>query len=88
MGAADFWNSQERAQEVVGQLKSLKAVLKPLEEGVRGDEDLVTLVEMAQEEDSLSAEVAGAASTSANATRPGPAGWWGTPDMAPPRGPI
>jgi peptide chain release factor 2 len=58
MGAADFWSNQEKAQEVVGQLKSLKAVLKPLEEGVRGDEDLSTLVEMAQEEESLTAEVA------------------------------
>ena len=55
MGAADFWNNQEKAQEVVGQLKSLKAVLKPMEEGVRGDEDLATLVEMAQEEESLAA---------------------------------
>jgi peptide chain release factor 2 len=58
MGAADFWNNQEKAQEVVGQLKSLKAVLKPMEEGVRGDEDLATLVEMAQEDESLAAEVA------------------------------
>jgi peptide chain release factor 2 len=58
MGAADFWSNQEKAQEVVGQLKSLKVVLKPMEEGVRGDEDLVTLVEMAQEEESLAAEVA------------------------------
>jgi peptide chain release factor 2 len=59
MGAADFWNNQEKAQEVVGQLKSLKAVLKPLEEGVRGDEDLETLIEMAQDDESLTAEVAG-----------------------------
>jgi peptide chain release factor 2 len=59
MGAADFWGNQEKAQEVVGQLKSLKAVLKPLEEAVRGDEDLMTLVEMAEEDESLAAEVAG-----------------------------
>jgi peptide chain release factor 2 len=58
MGAADFWNNQEKAQEVVGQLKSLKAVLRPMEEGVRGDEDLATLIEMAGEDDSLTAEVA------------------------------
>jgi peptide chain release factor 2 len=59
MAAADFWGNQEKAQEVVGQLKSLKVVLKPLEEAVRGDEDLMTLVEMAEEDDSLAAEVPG-----------------------------
>ena len=35
MAAPDFWNNQERAREVVAELKGLKAVLKPLEEVVK-----------------------------------------------------
>ena len=57
MAAADFWNNQEKAREVVAELKGLKAVLKPLEETVTAAGDLATLVEMAQEDDELAAEV-------------------------------
>jgi peptide chain release factor 2 len=57
MAAADFWNNQEKAREVVGELKGLKAVLKPLEETVTAAGDLATLVEMAQEDDELAGEV-------------------------------
>ncbi len=59
MGAADFWSNQEKAQEVVGRLKALKAILKPLEEALKGAEDLAVLVEMAAEDESLAAEVPG-----------------------------
>ena len=34
MAAPDFWNNQERAQEVVAELKALKALVKPLEEAI------------------------------------------------------
>jgi peptide chain release factor 2 len=56
MAAPDFWGNQERAQATVGQLKDLKSVLKPLEEGVKGAGDLAVLIEMAEEDDSLLAE--------------------------------
>ena len=59
MAAPDFWNNQEKAREVVAELKGLKAVLKPLEEAVKAAGDLATLVEMAQEDDDLAAEVPG-----------------------------
>lgn len=59
MAAPDFWNNQEKAREVVAELKSLRAVLKPLEETVKAADDLATLVEMAQEDDDLAAEVPG-----------------------------
>jgi peptide chain release factor 2 len=59
MGAADFWNNQEKAREVVAELKGLTAVLKPLEETLKAAANLATLVEMAQEDDDLAAEVPG-----------------------------
>jgi peptide chain release factor 2 len=60
MAAPDFWNNQEKAREVVAELKGLKAVLKPLDETISAADDLATLVEMAQEDDELAAEVPGA----------------------------
>jgi peptide chain release factor 2 len=59
MAAADFWSNQEKSQAVVVQLKTLKAVLKPLEETMRGAADLTALVEMGEEDESLAAEVPG-----------------------------
>jgi peptide chain release factor 2 len=57
MAQPDFWNNQEKAQEVVAQLKGLKAVLKPLEETLSMADDLAAMVEMAAEDDSFAAEV-------------------------------
>ena len=57
MGAVDFWNNQERAQEVVGRLKGLKAVLRPMEEILAASDDLAAMIEMAQEDDGFAAEV-------------------------------
>ena len=57
MAAPDFWGNQEKAREVVGELKGLKAVLKPLEEVLKAADNLAALVEMAQEDDDLAAEV-------------------------------
>jgi peptide chain release factor 2 len=59
MAQSDFWNNQEKAQEVVGELKSLKALLRPLEEAVKAGDDLAALVEMACEDEDLAAEVPG-----------------------------
>ena len=57
MAATDFWANQERAQSVVGQLKGLKGVLKPLEEAAKGADDLGALIEMAEEDADLATEV-------------------------------
>ena len=61
MAGADFWNNRERAQEVVAELKALKAITKPLEEVVKLGDDLAALVEMAVEDEDLAAEVPAAA---------------------------
>ena len=57
MSAADFWNSQEKAQAVVQELKGLNTLLKPLEELIRADDELRTLVEMGEEDDSFIPEL-------------------------------
>jgi peptide chain release factor 2 len=59
MAAPDFWNDPERAREVVAELKGLRAILKPLDEVVRGGDDLATLIEMAEEDEGLAAEAPG-----------------------------
>jgi peptide chain release factor 2 len=58
MSAPGFWNNQEKAQATIAELKSLNALLKPLDEAVSGGGDLETLLEMAAEDESLSGEVA------------------------------
>jgi len=57
MAAPDFWNNQERAQQVVAELKSAGAIIKPLEEVLSGVEDLSAMIEMAAEDESFAAEV-------------------------------
>ena len=58
MAAPGFWDNQERAQEVVGQLKSLRAVVIPLQEVILGGDDLAALLEMADEDPAVKTEVA------------------------------
>ena len=48
-----------KAQEVVGRLKGLKSVVKPLEDAVRGSDDLAAMIEMAAEDEGMAAEVPG-----------------------------
>jgi peptide chain release factor 2 len=57
MAAPGFWDHQERAQEIVAELKSLKAIVGPLEETLAAAEDLDALMDMADEDASLAAEV-------------------------------
>ncbi len=57
MSASDFWDSPETSQEAVAQLKSLNAVVKPLEEALGAAEDLGLMVEMASEDAELESEV-------------------------------
>jgi peptide chain release factor 2 len=57
MAAPGFWDNQETAQQTVASLKSLKAILAPLDEALRGTGDLHALIELAREDDSLESEV-------------------------------
>ena len=57
MSAADFWNNQERAQAVVQELKGLNSLIKPLDELIRAEEEIKTLVEMGDEDDSFIPEL-------------------------------
>jgi peptide chain release factor 2 len=57
MLAADFWNNQERAQSIVEERKSLTSVVTPLDNAIKSSEDLAALLEMADEDESLAAEV-------------------------------
>jgi peptide chain release factor 2 len=57
MAAADFWNNQEKAQEVVGELKAIKAVTRPLEDLAKASDDLAAMIEMAEEDEGFAAEV-------------------------------
>jgi peptide chain release factor 2 len=50
MSRPGFWDNQESAQAVVGQLSSLKAVVEPVEELQHEVKDLAELYEMAAEE--------------------------------------
>lgn len=58
MAASGFWDNQEKAQEVVGQLKSLKAIVGPMGELVSATDDLSALIELATEDESIADEVA------------------------------
>ncbi len=57
MASADFWNNQETAQAVVQELKGLNSLVKPLEELSRSSNEIATLVEMGDEDESFLAEL-------------------------------
>ena len=57
MAAPDFWSSQERAQETIGRLKALRAVVKPVSEVIKSAGDLPTMLELAEEDAAYAAEV-------------------------------
>ena len=57
MGAAGFWDNQEKAQPVVMQLKSLRSIVTPLEELVSVADDLTAMLEMADEDESMLPDV-------------------------------
>ena len=57
MSAADFWNVQEKAQATIGQLKSLNAIIKPLEDAEKSLGDVQTLIELGENDPSLLAEL-------------------------------
>ena len=68
MAAADFWSNREKAQQTVGQLKALNAILKPLEDVSTASDDLAAMIEMAEEDEGFAAEVPGELDRLQNAT--------------------
>ncbi|NIL96495.1 MAG: PCRF domain-containing protein, partial [Planctomycetales bacterium] len=59
MSEAGFWEDQEQARGVVAELKSVNAVLKPLEQLLQSADDLDALLEMAGEDAELAEELEG-----------------------------
>jgi len=59
MTAPGFWDTPERARAAVGELKSLKSLLRPLDEAMAGAEDLEAMLELAPEDAELAAEIPG-----------------------------
>ena len=57
MGQPGFWDDNESAQKTVVDLKSLKAIVGPMDELHSSAEDLTALFEMAEEDDSIAEEV-------------------------------
>ncbi len=49
MAAPDFWGNQERAQQTVALLKSLRTVVNPLKSALDAAADLDGLLAMAEE---------------------------------------
>lgn len=63
MNSADFWSNQEKAKEIIQELKSLNSVLKPFEALGRQADDLQALIELSEEggDDSFDEEIRQAA---------------------------
>ncbi len=59
MGAPGFWENQDAAQQLVGQRKSLSAIVGPLGAAISAAEDLEAMIEMAAEDESFAAEAPG-----------------------------
>lgn len=59
MAAPGFWDNQDRAQQSVGELKALNALVKPIGEAVAAAGELAGLIEMAEEDESFVGEVTG-----------------------------
>ena len=57
MAEAGFWDDNDAAQNTIGQLKGLKSIVGPLDELSSAVEDMGALFEMADEDESLAAEV-------------------------------
>jgi peptide chain release factor 2 len=58
MGQANFWDNQEKAQDIIGQLKNLNGLLNPYEDLERAAGDLNAMAELTDEDPSLEADMA------------------------------
>lgn len=59
MAAPGFWDNQETAQEVVAELKSLRAIVGPLKDLIDSSSDMAAMLEMAEEDPEIESEVVG-----------------------------
>jgi peptide chain release factor 2 len=59
MGLPNFWDNQEKAQQIIHQLKPLNGLLKPFEELDGTSGDLKALAELSEEDASLDEELQG-----------------------------
>lgn len=57
MATADFWQNQERAREAVAELKSLRALTRPLQDAARTADDLPAMLELGAGDEAFAAEV-------------------------------
>lgn len=57
MGQPGFWDNQDEAQATIAELKSLNALVKPIAEMVSAADDLNVMLEMAEEDPQMAAEV-------------------------------
>jgi peptide chain release factor 2 len=58
MASPGFWDSQERAQATVVEMKSLRGIVEPLTVALRISDDLEAMLELAEEDKDFAAEVA------------------------------
>jgi peptide chain release factor 2 len=56
MAGADFWNDQEKAQQLVSELRRLRTAVAPLKTLVTAGDDMSVLMEFAEEDDSGESE--------------------------------
>jgi len=59
MGQPNFWDNQEKAQQIIQQLKPLNSILKPFEDLEASDGDLQALADLSEEDASLEGELEG-----------------------------
>ncbi len=59
MSSPNFWADQEKAQQMVAELKAIRTITKPLEEALQAGEDLAAMIEIAEEDEQFAAEVPG-----------------------------
>ena len=58
MGQANFWDNQEKAQQIIQQLKPLNGLLNPYEDMERVGADMLALGELTEEDGSLEGDMA------------------------------
>ena len=58
MAQPGFWDSPERAQGMIGQLKSLRAVIKPLADSIHTAQQVLEMLELTAGDESFAEEVA------------------------------
>jgi len=52
MQSPTFWNDQEKAKDIIAELKTLNAILKPFEDVIKQADDLTASIELAEEDGS------------------------------------